>query len=233
MSYLEINKLNKSFGTVNNRVHVLNDIGLNIERGEFCVMLGPSGCGKSTLLNIIGAIDEGDFGSVSIDGELIETMNEKQLTRYRRLHLGYIFQSYNLIPHLSVRENIETGAYLSPHPLDLDELIDLLGLKAHQDQMPNELSGGQAQRCAIGRALVKNPDLLLCDEPTGALDYKTSKDILTLLEDINNKYHCTVIMVTHNEALAKMGDHVIRLRDGQVREDYYNQTKIPVRDLEW
>lgn len=233
MSYLEINKLNKSFGTVNNRVHVLNGIGLKIERGEFCVMLGPSGCGKSTLLNIIGAIDEGDSGSVSIDGDLIESMNEKQLTRYRRLHLGYIFQSYNLIPHLSVRENIETGAYLSPHPLDLDELIDLLGLKAHQDQMPNELSGGQAQRCAIGRALVKNPDLLLCDEPTGALDYKTSKDILTLLEDINNKYRCTVIMVTHNEALAKMGDHVIRLRDGQVREDYYNQTKIPVRDLEW
>lgn len=233
MSYLEIFNLNKYFGKMNNRVHVLNDLSMKIERGEFCVMLGPSGCGKSTLLNLIGAIDEADSGSIVIDQKMIETMNEKQLTKYRRRHLGYIFQSYNLIPHLSVRENIETGAYLSAHPLDVDELIEKLGLKEHQDQMPNELSGGQAQRCAIGRALVKNPDLLLCDEPTGALDYGTSKEILSLLENINKDYQCTVIMVTHNEALANMGDHVIRLRDGQVREDYYNQVKTAVKDLEW
>ena len=160
-------------------------------------------------------------------------MNEKTLTQYRRKHLGYVFQMYNLIPNLNVRENIEVGAYLSDHPLDIEELLNTLGLAEHWNKLPNQLSGGQQQRTAIGRAIVKNPDILLCDEPTGALDYNTSKEILKLIEDVNRKYGNTVIMVTHNDAIRNMADRVVKLRDGQIRKDYLNETKIPAKDLEW
>ena len=231
--FLEINNLKKSFGTGESRVEVLKGIQFSVEKGEICVLLGPSGSGKSTLLNIIGGIDEADSGSIVIEGEKIEDMNEKTLTRYRRKHLGYVFQMYNLIPNLTVKENMEVGAYLSDHPLDINDLLKTLGLYDHRDKLPNQLSGGQQQRVSIGRAIVKNPDILLCDEPTGALDYHTSKEILKLIEDVNQKYGNTVIMVTHNDAIKNMADRVIRLRDGQIRKNYVNETKIAAGDLDW
>ena len=231
--FLEINNLKKSFGTGESRVEVLKGIQFSVEKGEICVLLGPSGSGKSTLLNIIGGIDEADSGSIVIEGEKIEDMNEKTLTRYRRKHLGYVFQMYNLIPNLTVKENMEVGAYLSNHPLDINDLLKTLGLYDHRDKLPNQLSGGQQQRTSIGSAIIKNPSILLCDEPTGALDYHTSKEILKLIEDVNQKYGNTVIMVTHNDAIKNMADRVIRLRDGQIRKNYVNETKIAAGDLDW
>ena len=163
----------------------------------------------------------------------MKDMTEKALTRYRRRHLGYIFQMYNLIPNLNVKENIEVGAYLSEKPLEIDNLLKTLGLYEHRHKLPNQLSGGQQQRTAIGRAIVKNPDILLCDEPTGALDYNTSKDILNLIEEVNHKYGNTVIMVTHNDAIKYMADRVVQLRDGQIRKNYCNEKKISAVDLDW
>ena len=231
--FLEIRGIKKSFGTGDSRVNVLKGLDLDIEKGEFCVLLGPSGSGKSTLLNIIGGIDGADEGSITIEGERLEDMTEKKLSLYRRKHLGYIFQMYNLIPNLPVRENIEVGAYLSDHPLDVDELLHTLGLYEHQKKLPNQLSGGQQQRTAIGRAIVKNPDILLCDEPTGALDYHTSKEILKLIETVNQRYGNTIIMVTHNDAIKDMADRVVKLRDGMIRKNYRNEVKIPAINLEW
>ena len=231
--FLEISKIKKHFGEGESRVEVLKGIDAQIEKGEICVLLGPSGSGKFTLLNIIGGIDNADSGYIQINGEKTEDMNEKALTLYRRKHLGYIFQMYNLIPNLTVRENIEVGAYLSDHPLDVDELLDTLGLYEHQKKLPNQLSGGQQQRTAIGRAIVKNPDILLCDEPTGALDYHTSKEILKLIETVNQRYGNTIIMVTHNDAIKDMADRVVKLRDGMIRKNYRNEVKIPAINLEW
>lgn len=231
--FLEIHELRKSFGVGENRTEVLKGLDFSVEKGEICVLLGPSGSGKSTLLNIIGGIDEADGGYISINGEKMEEMKEKALTEYRRRHLGYVFQMYNLIPNLNVKENIEVGAYLSDSPLDIDELLHTLGLYEHRHKLPNQLSGGQQQRTSIGRAIVKNPDILLCDEPTGALDYHTSKEILKLIEDVNRKYGNMVIMVTHNDAIKNMADRVVKLRDGQIRKNYVNETKIAAGDLEW
>ena len=212
--FLEIVDLKKGFGSGETRQEVLRGMNFSVAKGEFCVLLGPSGSGKSTLLNIIGG-------------------SEKKLTQYRRKHLGYVFQMYNLIGNLNVKENIEVGAYLSDHALDIDELLHTLGLYEHRYKLPNQLSGGQQQRVSIGRAIVKNPDILLCDEPTGALDYHTSKEILKLIEDVNIKYGNTVIMVTHNEAIRHMADHVIKLRDGEVRHNEINTDKVSAADLEW
>lgn len=231
--FLEIKDLKKSFGTDTNRATVLQGIGFSVEKGEICVMLGPSGSGKSTLLNIIGGIDSADEGYVSICGEKMGEMREKALTEYRRNHLGYVFQMYNLISNLNVKENIEVGAYLSKNPLEINELLHTLGLYEHRHKLPNQLSGGQQQRTAIGRAIIKNPDILLCDEPTGALDYNTSKEILALIEEVNQKYGNTVIMVTHNDAIKNMADRVIRLRDGKIRKNYRNEEKIPAAELDW
>lgn len=231
--FLEINGIKKHYGEGESRVEVLNGINLEIEKGEICVLLGPSGSGKSTLLNIIGGIDNADEGYISIAGEKTADMNEKRLTQYRRKHLGYVFQMYNLIPNLNIRENVEVGAYLSDNPLEIDELLKTLGLYEHRHKLPNQLSGGQQQRTAIGRAIIKNPDILLCDEPTGALDYKTSKEILKLIEDVNKKYGNTVIIVTHNDAIKNMADRVIKLRDGSVRKNYKNENKIYAAELEW
>ena len=197
--FLEIKGIRKHYGEGESRVEVLKGINIEIEKGEICVLLGPSGSGKSTLLNIIGGIDEADAGYIAINGDKIEDMNEKQLTSYRRKHLGYVFQMYNLIPNLNIKENVETGAYLSDNPMDTDEILKGLGLYEHRHKLPNQLSGGQQQRTSIGRAIIKNPDLLLCDEPTGALDYNTSKEILKLIESINKKYGnstLTVVSVT-------------------------------------
>ena len=231
--FLEISKIKKSFGEGESKVEVLKGIDVGIEKGEFCVLLGPSGSGKSTLLNIIGGIDNADSGYISIDGEKTADMSEKALTMYRRKHLGYIFQMYNLIPNLNIKENIEVGAYLSDNPLDVDDILKTLGLYEHRHKLPNQLSGGQQQRTAIGRAIVKNPDILLCDEPTGALDYNTSKEILKLIEEVNQKYGNTVVMVTHNDAIKNMADRVITLRDGMIRKNYLNETKIPAAELDW
>ena len=231
--FLTVKDLKKSFGSASNKVEVLKGINYEVNKGEICVLLGPSGSGKSTLLNIIGGIDDADSGYVSINNEKTKDMKEKELTRYRRKHLGYVFQMYNLIPNLNVKENIEVGAYLSDSPLDINELLNTLGLYEHRHKLPNQLSGGQQQRTAIGRAIVKNPDILLCDEPTGALDYHTSKEILKLIEDVNKKYGNTVIMVTHNDAIQNMADRVIKLRDGQIRDNIVNNNKISAADLEW
>lgn len=231
--FIEINGIKKGFGEGESRVEVLKGIDLEFQKGEFCVLLGPSGSGKSTLLNIIGGIDNPDSGFISVNGEKTADMNEKNLTLYRRKHLGYIFQMYNLIPNLNIKENVEVGAYLSDNPLDVDEILNILGLYEHRHKLPNQLSGGQQQRTAIGRAVVKNPDILLCDEPTGALDYNTSKEILKLIEDINKKYGNTVIMVTHNDAIKDMADRVVKLRDGMIRKNYVNENKISAMNLDW
>lgn len=231
--FLEIQGIEKYYGCGESRMKVLKGINAEIEKGEICVMLGPSGSGKSTLLNIIGGIEKADGGSIRIEGKELETMDEKALSEYRRNHLGYVFQFYNLIPNLTVKENIEVGAYLSKEPLEVDGLLKTLGLWEHKDKIPNELSGGQQQRTAIGRAIVKNPDILLCDEPTGALDYNTSKEILQLIETINQKYGNTVLIVTHNDAIKQMADRVLKLRDGQIRKDYKNVEKISAAELDW
>ena len=231
--FLEIKQIKKSFGQGDSRVEVLKGIDLSLNRGEVCVLLGPSGSGKSTLLNIIGGIDGADSGEIVIDGEPMSNKGERRLTMYRRRHRGYIFQMYNLIPNLTVRENIEVGAYLSDKPLNVDELLKLLGLWEHRGKVPNQLSGGQQQRTAIGRAVVKNPDILLCDEPTGALDYKTSKEILKLIEQVNTTYGNTVIMVTHNDAIKYMADTVVRLKDGRIRDTVRNAQRVSAEELDW
>lgn len=231
--FLEISNIKRSFGEGESKVQVLKGINASIKKGEFCVLLGASGSGKSTLLNIIGGIDSADSGHIIINGEKTSNMTEKQLTLYRRKHLGYIFQMYNLIPNLNIKENIEVGAYLSDNPLDVDDLLRTLGLYEHRHKLPNQLSGGQQQRTAIGRAIVKNPDILLCDEPTGALDYNTSKEILKLIEEVNKKYGNTIIMVTHNDAIKNMADRVITLRDGMIRKNYINENKLSAEELDW
>lgn len=230
---LKINNVHKFYGTKESQVEVLKGIDCQVEDGEICVLLGPSGSGKSTLLNIIGGLESADEGCVDIGVFCTDSMGEKELSNYRRNNLGFVFQFYNLVPDLTIKENIEVCAYLSENPLDIDELLDTLGLTEHKDKFPNQLSGGQQQRCAIGRALVKNPPILLCDEPTGALDYTTSKEILQLIETINKKYHNTMIIVTHNEAISMMADRIIKLRDGKIYSEKTNANKVPVKDIEW
>lgn len=231
--FLEIKGITKHFGDGESRVNVLKGIDVSIEKGEICVLLGPSGSGKSTLLNILGGIDQADDGYIAIDGERTGEMSEKELTLYRRKHLGYVFQMYNLIPNLSIRENIEVGAYLSDNPLDVDDLMKTLGLYEHRNKLPNQLSGGQQQRTAIGRAIVKNPDILLCDEPTGALDYQTGKAILKLLQDMCRQKGMTVVVITHNSALTPMADRVIKIKNGKVAQMTLNAHPTPVEEIEW
>ena len=215
--FLNLNHIKKSFGQGDSRVEVLKGIDLSIEKGEFCVLLGPSGSGKSTLLNIIGGIDHADSGQITIDGELMEKMTPKRLGLYRRKHLGYVFQMYNLIPNLTVRENIEVGAYLSDHALDVDELLDTLGLADHQRKLPNQLSGGQMQRVAIARAIVNNPKLLLADEPTGALDTKSGAQVMELFQKLNDE-GVSVLMITHDPEIAAHAKRVVMIRDGELQE---------------
>ena len=231
--FLEICDIRKTYGEGDSAQQVLRGVNFTVAKGEFCVILGPSGSGKSTLLNIMGGIDSADSGYISINGDKLKDMDEKALTNYRRKHLGYVFQLYNLIPDLTVKENVEVGAYLSDKPLEIDDLLKTLGLYEHRHKLPNQLSGGQQQRTSIGRAIVKNPDILLCDEPTGALDYNTSKEILELIENVNQKYGNTIIMVTHNEAIQNMADHTVKLRDGVVRKNIINPNKIKAAELDW
>lgn len=231
--FLEVRNLTKSYGETDNKIKVLEDISLDIEKGEICSLLGPSGSGKSTLLNLIGGLERGDTGDIVINGRTISKLKDKQLGEYRRNDLGFIFQFYNLIPDLSVKENIEIGSAIVTETLDLGELLAALGLEDQCDKLPNQLSGGQQQRCAIGRALIKKPSLLICDEPTGALDYKTSKEILTLICDINKKFNTTIIIATHNEAISHIAHRTIRLRDGKIHENITNDHIIAASELTW
>ena len=211
---------------------LIRDINIGINKGEIVTLIGPNGSGKSTMLNCIGGLDTMDSGSVKVDGNEISGLSADELSEYRRANLGFIFQFYNLVPNLTVKENIEICQFLTEDPLDMDELLETLGLTEHQDKFPAQLSGGQQQRCAIARALIKNPKLLLCDEPTGALDSKTSKDILILLEKINQQYGTTMLIVTHNNVIRDMVHKVIIIRDGQISEEYENETRVPAKLLE-
>ena len=230
--YLQLSDVRKSYGEGGSYVQVLKGINTSVEQGQMCVIQGTSGSGKSTLLNCIGGLDVMDSGSIIVDGMEIFGMTGDQLADYRRADLGFIFQFYNLVPNLTVRENIQVCEYLTDDPLPLDGLIETLGLTEHQNKFPSQLSGGQQQRCAIARALVKNPKLLLCDEPTGALDSKTSRDILMLLEEINATYHTTMLIVTHNNSIKNMVHKVIFIKDGLISREYENEKRIPAAELE-
>lgn len=231
--YLDMKDIKKFYGQGESRMMVLKGIQCSIEKGEICVLLGPSGSGKSTLLNLIGGIEEIDEGNLFVGQQDLTVMSSKELGQYRRKTLGFIFQAYHLVPNLTVKENIESGAYLSSSPIDVQELLQKLGLEEHKNKYPNQLSGGQQQRTAIGRALAKNPSLLLCDEPTGALDYYTSKDILQLLERMHQDYGTTILIVTHNDAIAKMAHRVIYLKDGQIIDTQVNPHPMAAKDIEW
>lgn len=231
--YVTLKEVCKYYGEGESRNEVLKNVSCQIDRGEICVLLGPSGSGKSTLLNIIGGIEHIDEGNVLIDTQDLGTLSNQALSMYRRHTLGFVFQFYHLVANLTVKENIESGAYLSNNPISVTELLKKLGLYEHRNKYPNQLSGGQQQRTAIGRALAKNPTLLLCDEPTGALDYQTSKDILELLENINQEYGTTIIIVTHNDATKKMAHRVLWLKDGMITNTQINDTRLPAKELEW
>ena len=230
--YLEVSEVKKSYGEGGSYVQVLKGINTGVEKGQMCVIQGTSGSGKSTLLNCIGGLDNMDSGSIKVDGTEIFGMTSDQLADYRRDNLGFIFQFYNLVPNLTVRETIQVCEYLTDDPLPMDDLIETLGLTEHQNKFPSQLSGGQQQRCAIARALVKNPKLLLCDEPTGALDSKTSRDILVLLEEINAKYGTTMLIVTHNNSIKNMVHKVIFIKDGLISKEYENEVRVPASELE-
>ncbi len=230
--YLEVKNVKKSYGKDQSFIQVLKGVNTSVEKGQMCVIQGTSGSGKSTLLNCIGGLDEMDSWSVKVDGKEIFGLKPAELSDYRRDNLGFIFQFYNLVPNLTVRENIKVCEYLAREPLNMDDLLDTLGLTEHQNKFPAQLSGGQQQRCAIARALIKNPKLLLCDEPTGALDPKTSSDILIVLEKINEKYGTTMLIVTHNNSIKNMVHKVIILKDGLIKKDYENEKRVPAAELE-
>lgn len=230
--YLQVTDLKKSYGQDAGYTQVLKGITMGVDRGQMCVIQGMSGSGKSTLLHCIGGLDTVDSGSITVDGKEISELNPEVLSDYRRAYLGFIFQFYNLVPNLTVRENIQVCEYLSLHPLDLDELLEILGLSGHCNKFPAQLSGGQQQRCAIARALIKNPKLLLCDEPTGALDSETSRDILVLLEKINERYGTTMLIVTHNNAIKSMVHQAVVIKDGTIMQEYKNEVRVSAADLE-
>ena len=231
--FLQVKDAMKAYGDEFNKVQVLKGANLEVKEKSICTILGPSGSGKSTLLNVIGGLETIDSGHVIVDGTDISNLRSEALSFYRREKLGFIFQFYNLVPNLTVLENIEVCEYLAKEPLDKLELLKILGLYEHQDKFPKQLSGGQQQRTAIARALIKNPKLLLCDEPTGALDYKTSKEILELLESVNKTYGTTMIIVTHNDAIKYMSHQVIKVRDGMGEDSYENEKLIPAKDITW
>ena len=230
---IKISNLHKFYGTKENRAEVLKGINLEIEDGKIICVMGPSGSGKSTLLNILGGIETIDEGDVSVFGEDIKNMSKKSLENYRRENLGFVFQFYNLISDLNVLENVEVGKYLSKKPLNTDTLLDELGLSEHKYKYPNEISGGQAQRASIARAMIKSPKLLICDEPTGALDYESAKDVLCLIENLNHKYHSTVIIASHNTQIAKMSDVILSLHNGSIKSVVENKDKISAKEVTW
>lgn len=231
--FLEVNNLYKKYPNGEEEFFAVKEASFSVAQGEVCVILGPSGSGKSTLMNIIGGLEESSAGSVKVDGKEIVGLSSKRLSQYRRNYIGFVFQFYNLIANLTVRENIEVCAHLGDNPLDIDELMEKVGVKSHENKFPAQLSGGQQQRIAIARALVKNPKLLLCDEPTGALDYKTSKEVLKLFETINRTYGTTIMMITHNEMIQQMAHRIIKVKDGQIQEVIQQEHVMPAEAINW
>lgn len=225
--------ISKHYGEDEGKFYALKDVNLEINNQEIVVILGPSGSGKSTLLNLIGGVDRSDEGEIKVDDIDISNINDKQLTKYRCEKIGFVFQFYNLIPNLTIEENIEVVSEISQNPLEIDYVLDAVGLLDQKKKFPKQLSGGQQQRVAIARALVKNPSILLCDEPTGALDFQNSKDVLKLLKEVNEKFNTTIIIITHNNSIAQMADRIIRLRSGEITQNEINKNVIDPEEIEW
>ncbi len=232
-SYVEFKNVKKVYKTGEVEIHALRDVSFQIEKGEFCVIVGASGAGKTTILNILGGMDTLSEGSVTLDGTEISSLNKKQLTAYRRYDVGFVFQFYNLVQNLTALENVELAAQICKDPLDAAEVLEQVGLADRMANFPAQLSGGEQQRVAIARALAKNPKLLLCDEPTGALDYKTGKAVLKLLQDTCRKTGMTVVVITHNQALTAMADRIITVKSGEVEKMMMNDHIVDVEDIEW
>lgn len=233
MSFIEFRDVKKIYKMGEVEIPALAGVDFTIEKGEFVVIAGASGAGKSTILNLLGGMDTCTSGDISVDGRLVSKMNSRQLTDYRRYDIGFVFQFYNLVQNLTAKENVELAVQICKDPLDIDETIEAVGLKERKDNFPAQLSGGEQQRVAIARALAKNPKLLLCDEPTGALDYKTGKAILKLLQDTCRRHKMTVVVITHNLALCPMGDKVIHVKSGRIESIEINENPMPVEDIEW
>ena len=233
MSFVRFENVGKVYKTGDVEVRALKGVNFEIEKGEICVVVGQSGAGKTTLLNILGGMDTLTEGKVYLDGEDVSHMNAKQMAKYRRLEIGFVFQFYNLIPNLTALENVEIASQLSPKPLDSRKVMEVVGLKHRLKNFPAQLSGGEQQRVAIARALAKNPKLLLCDEPTGALDYETGKSILRLLQETARRTGTTVVIITHNSALTAMADRVVRIKNGTVDSVTLNENPVPVENIEW
>jgi putative ABC transport system ATP-binding protein len=231
--YVRLDKVSKIYGTKEVRIVAVDEISFEIAKGEFVVIVGPSGAGKTTVLNILGGMDTATSGEVWVDGKNITAYSNRQLTGYRREDIGFVFQFYNLVPNLTALENVELAMQICKNPLDARTVLEEVGLKDRLGNFPAQLSGGEQQRVSIARALAKNPKLLLCDEPTGALDYQTGKSILSLLQDMCRERGMTVIVITHNSALAPMADRVLRIKNGKVAETRLNPHPTPVQEIEW
>ena len=233
MAYIEFNHVVKSYKTGERQINALDDISFEIEQGELCVIVGPSGAGKTTLLNILGGMDGVTSGEVKLDGRMISDMTDRQLTDYRRNDVGFVFQFYNLVPNLTAKENVELASEICKGSLSADEVLSSVGLEERKDNFPAQLSGGEQQRVSRARARAKNPKIILCDEPTGALDYNTGKAVLKLLQDTCRQTKKTVIIITHNSALTQIADRVIKVKNGKAEADYTNQNPLPVQKIEW
>lgn len=231
--FIEVKNLSKYFETSSQKFCALNDINFEAEQGEIVVILGPSGSGKTTFMNILGGLDTDYTGEVAVDGVNLKTLNNSALCEYRRQKAGFVFQFYNLIPNLTVKENIEVCSDISEAPLNIPEVLAAVGIEDKSSSFPRELSGGQQQRVSIARAVVKNPKLLLCDEPTGALDYASSKETLSLLQKVNKMYGTTIVIITHNAAIANMADTVVTLRSGEITSIKKNTEKVSAEEIEW
>lgn len=231
--YIRFHNVTKSYGSGNAQINALSGVTFDIQKGEFCVLLGSSGAGKTTLLNMLGGMDTVTSGKIEFDGRVVSDFGKRELIEYRRHNVGFVFQFYNLIPNLTALENVEIAAQLCRNPIPAKEALEMVGLSNRADNFPAQLSGGEQQRVAIARALAKNPNLLLCDEPTGALDYVTGKTVLKLLYDLSRERSTTVVIITHNQAIAPMANRIIRIRSGQIQANEENNNLIPIDEIEW
>ena len=231
--YIQFQDVTKSYGTGNARINALEDVTFGIDEGEFCILLGSSGAGKTTLLNMLGGMDTVSSGEIYFHGKEVSAFKKRELVEYRRHDVGFVFQFYNLIPTLTAKENVEIAAQLCKNPIPAEEALSMVGLSERTGNFPSQLSGGEQQRVDIARALAKNPELLLCDEPTGALDYVTGKSVLKLLHDLSRERHSTVIIITHNQAIAPMADRIIRIKSGRILSNDINRHVVPIEEIEW